>query len=65
MESDAPPTDAQLLALQELLASHYIEQELPDDLLAIVVRLLKDASRWFPDPQHAMDAETGLDEWFV
>ena len=59
MESDAPPTDAQLLALQELLASHYIEQDLPDDLLAIVVRLLKDASRWFPDPQRPWNAELG------
>ena len=61
MEFDAPPlpTEAQLNALQELLGSHYVEQELPQDLLAIVVKLLKHASRWFPDPQRPWHPETG------
>jgi hypothetical protein len=40
MEFDAPPlpTEDQLDALQTLLASHYVEQDLPEDLLAVVVR---------------------------
>ena len=61
MEFDAPPlpTEAQLDALERLLASHYIEQDLPEDLLAIVVKLLKHASRWFPDPQRPYHAEFG------
>ena len=61
MEFDAPPlpTEAQLNALQELLGSHYVEQELPEDLLVIVVRLLQHASRWFPDPQRPWHSATG------
>ena len=61
MEFDAPPllTEAQLNALQELLGSHYVEQDLPEDLLAVVVRYLKHASRWFPDPQRPYNAEFG------
>ena len=61
MDFDAPPlpTDGQLNALQELLGSHYVEQDLPADLLVIVVKLLKHASRWFPDPQRPWHTETG------
>jgi len=61
MEFEAPPlpTEDQLDALERLLASHYIEQDLPEDLLAIVVKLLKHASRWFPDPQRPWHPETG------
>ena len=61
MEFEAPPllTEGQLNALQELLASHYVIQDLPDDLLVIVVRYLKHASRWFPDPQRPWHPETG------
>ena len=61
MEFVAPPlpTEDQLDALQTLLASHYVEQDLPEDLLAIVVKLLKHASRWFPDPQRPWHQETG------
>ena len=61
MEFDAPPlpADEQLNALETLLASHYVEQDLPEDLLVIVVRLLKHASWWFPDPQRAWHPETG------
>ena len=60
MEFDAPPlpTESQLNALQELLGSH-VEQDLPEDLLPIVVKLLKHASRWFPDPQRPWHPETG------
>ena len=59
--TDTPPlpTEAQLNALQELLGSHYVEQDLPEDLLVIVVKLLKHASRWFPDPQRPWHIETG------
>ena len=53
------PNEDQLNALQELLASHYVEQNLPEELLAIVVKLLKHASRWFPDPQRPWHPETG------
>ena len=61
MEFEAPPlpTEDQLDALERLLASHYIEQDLPEDLLVIVVKLLKHASRWFPDPQRPWHTETG------
>ena len=50
MEFDAPPlpTEAQLNALQELLGSHYVEQDLPEDLLAVVIRYLKHASAGSP-----------------
>ena len=61
MEFPCPPlpTEDQLDALERLLASHYIEQDLPEDLLAIVVKLLKHASRWFLDPQRPYHAEFG------
>ena len=61
MEFNAPPlpTEAQLNALQELLGSHYVEQDLPEDLLALVVQYLKHASRWFPDPQRPWHPEAG------
>ena len=61
MDFEAPPlpAESQLDALERLLASHYIEQDLPEDLLVIVVKLLKHASRWFPDPQRPWHTETG------
>ena len=46
-----PLADDQLSALETLLASHYVVQYLPPDLLALVVLYLKAASRWLPDPQ--------------
>ena len=57
----SPPllTEGQLEALEQLLAAHYVIQDLQDDLLVIVVRYLKHASRWFPDPQRPWHPETG------
>ena len=52
-------TEDQLESLERLLASHYVEQDLPDDLYEIVVRLLKAAGRWFPDPQRPYHPEMG------
>ena len=61
MEFPCPPlpTNTQLNAMAKLLASHYVEQDLPNDLLVIVERLLKHASRWFPDPQRQWHPATG------
>ena len=61
MEFEAPPlpTDDQLDALATLLASPYVEKDLGEDLLAVVVRYLQHASRWFPDPQRPWHPETG------
>ena len=54
-----PLADDQLSALETLLASHYVVQDLPPDLLALVVLYLRAASRWFPDPQRPYNAEFG------
>ena len=54
-----PLADDQLSALETLLASHYVVQDLPPDLLALVLLYLKAASRWFPDPQRPYNAEFG------
>ena len=60
MEVDAPLLPAgQVDILELLLASHYCEEDLPEDLMVIVVKLLKQAGRWFPDPQRPWHADFG------
>jgi hypothetical protein len=58
MEVHAPSLPAgQVDILELLLASHYCEEDLPDDLMAIVEKLLKQAGRWFPAPKQPGESQ--------
>ena len=59
MYKTMPVTEDQLESLERLLASHYVEQDLPEDLYLIVVRELKRVNKWFPDPQRHYHPDMG------
>ena len=61
MEVHAPSLPAgQVDILELLLASHYCEDDLPEDLMVIVVKLLKQANRWFPAPGQPGKSQSAL-----
>ena len=42
-----------------LLASHYIEGDVPSPVVKAIEAALKSLNEWFPDPQYAYDPNEG------
>ena len=47
-----PVSEETIELLRRLLAEHYINGNVPPNLVAVVESTLRDLDQWFPDPQH-------------
>ena len=46
-----PVSEETIELLRRLLAEHYINGNVPPNLVAVVESTLRDLDQWFPDPQ--------------
>ena len=51
VEKMEPVSEETIELLRRLLAEHYINGNVPPNLVAVVESTLRDLDQWFPDPQ--------------
>ena len=52
VEKMEPVSEETIELLRRLLTEHYINGNVPPNLVAVVESTLRDLDQWFPDPQH-------------